>query len=277
LPEVPAAQLVLLAVAILCFAGHEIASIAAGRGATPAKRVLSRGAFWSGVSASIALLIWHSVASHRWLPLGDNFTALIWLGLLLALFLAYIYSRRPLGAMEWVLTPIVILLLIGAGVFGRVHPHEYVTSTWSAIHLISSFGGAVAFAVAGGSGFMYLLANRRLRSKHVAPGPHLGSLERLEHLTLISVTLGFALLTVGMITGVVKVLATSGETSLGHPWWLSPKVLLAFTVWVIYGIVLHSPINPSFRGRKAAMLSVVGFVLMIGTLVAVMFVPGGKH
>jgi ABC-type uncharacterized transport system permease subunit len=277
MPEVPVSQLSLLIVAILLFAIHEAASIAGSFGPTPAKRVLSRGAFWSGVTALILLIVWHSVASGRWLPLGDNFTALVWLGLMLALFLAYIYSRRPLGAMEWVLTPIVMLLLIGAGIFGRVHPHQYVTSTWSAIHLISSFGGAVAFAVAGGSGFMYLLANRRLRSKHVAPGPHLGSLERLEHLTLISVTLGFAMLTVGLITGVVKILATNGETSLGQPWWLSPKVLLAFTVWVIYGIVLHSPINPSFRGRKAAMLSVVGFVLMIGTLVAVMFMPGGKH
>ena len=69
---------------------------------------------------------------------------------------------------------------------------------------------------------------------------------------------------------------TPGETSLGERWFLNPKVLLACGVWLVYAIVLHSPINPSFRGRKAAVLSVVGFVLMIGTLVAVQFVPTSK-
>ena len=49
------------------------------------------------------------------------------------------------------------------------------------------------------------------------------------------------------------------------------KIILACSVWVVYAIVLHSPINPSFRGRKTAILSVVGFVLMVGTIVAVQF------
>ena len=39
--------------------------------------------------------------------------------------------------------------------------------------------------------------------------------------------------------------------------------------------MLHAPINPSFRGRKVAVLSVVGFVLMLGTIVTVLLLPGG--
>ena len=50
-------------------------------------------------------------------------------------------------------------------------------------------------------------------------------------------------------------------------------VVLALAVWVVYAIVLHAPINPSFRGRKVAVLSMVGFVLMIGAIVAVQFLP----
>jgi ABC-type transport system involved in cytochrome c biogenesis permease subunit len=44
----------------------------------------------------------------------------------------------------------------------------------------------------------------------------------------------------------------------------------------VYAIVLHAPINPSFRGRKVAVLSIVGLVLMIGTLVAVNFMPSSS-
>jgi len=125
----------------------------------------------------------------------------------------------------------------------------------------------VGFAVAGAVGAMYLIVNRRLRDKTAGPGPSLGSLERLEHLTLASVTLGFALLTIGTITGVVRMF----EEDKGTPPAKNVAIGLAVAVWVVYGVVLHSPINPSFRGRRAAVLSVVGFVLMVGTILAVQF------
>jgi len=64
--------------------------------------------------------------------------------------------------------------------------------------------------------------------------------------------------------------------SLWPEWYRQPKVLLTFVAWVVYALVLHSPINPSFRGRKTAMLSVVGFLLMIGILVAVQLMPGTR-
>jgi ABC-type uncharacterized transport system permease subunit len=115
---------------------------------------------------------------------------------------------------------------------------------------------------------MFLLASRRLRHKTPAQGPALGSLERLERITFSSVTLGFALLTVGAITGLVEMVAEKKSTPL-------PKLVMALAVWLVYAIVLHAPINPSFRGRRAAILSVFGLVLTLGTLVAVQYVPTG--
>ena len=44
------------------------------------------------------------------------------------------------------------------------------------------------------------------------------------------------------------------------------------SVWVIYAFVLHSPINPRLRGRRAAILSIVGCVLMLGLIVTVQLV-----
>jgi ABC-type uncharacterized transport system permease subunit len=81
-----------------------------------------------------------------------------------------------------------------------------------------------------------------------------------------AVTLGFALLTVGMITGGVEMLARGKHTP-------AAKLVLAISVWVVYAIVLHAPINPSFRGRKVAVLSVVGFLLMLGAIVTVLLLP----
>jgi len=120
---------------------------------------------------------------------------------------ALVQRRKPLGGLDWFVMPIVLLLLIGAIVVGRIYPHQYVVrNIWSGVHFASAYGGTAAFAVAGAVGTMYLIANYRLRHKVSLAGPNLGSLERLEHLTLAAVTLGFALLTIGAITGLVEMI-----------------------------------------------------------------------
>ncbi len=201
--------------------------------------------------------------------MNDNFNSLAWLGVLLALFVMYTQRVRPVAGLEWFVMPIVILLLVAAGVFGRVEPQEYRQlrqDTWMWVHRVSSYGGALAFAVAAAGGAMYVVASRRLREKK--PLRPLGSLERIEHLTMMSVIIGFALLTVGLVTGFVRMYQPDQLPVT--------KILLATLAWVVYGVVLHAPINPRFRGRRAAILSMFGFLLMVGTIVAVLLMPGGN-
>jgi ABC-type uncharacterized transport system permease subunit len=76
------------------------------------------------------------------------------------------------------------------------------------------------------------------------------------------------LLTIGAVTGFMKMRFEHRPAPIA-------KVVLSASVWVVYALVLHSPINPSFRGRRAAVLSIVGFVLMVGLMVAVMLMPSG--
>jgi ABC-type uncharacterized transport system permease subunit len=264
------AQIILLILAILLFLAGGVCSVLRIWSDRKSLPFISKACLWAGVAVSLSLILWHTMTRQagNWLPLEDNFEAFIWLAVLLAGFVLYVQRRRPLGGLDWFVMPIVILLLVGAAVFGRTKPHEYdVRSVWLWTHRVTAYGGAVGFAVAGAVGAMYLIVNRRLRDKTAGPGPNLGSLERLEHLTLASVTLGFALLTIGTITGVVRMF----EEDKGTPPAKNVAIALAVAVWVVYGVVLHSPINPSFRGRRAAVLSVVGFVLMVGTIFAVQF------
>jgi ABC-type uncharacterized transport system permease subunit len=264
-------QLALLIVAVALFAAGAVLSLARLSWDRPGLRIASRSCFGVGIVTAIALLVWHAASRGQWLPIVDNFDALIWLATLLAMFTLYVQRHRQLGALDWFVMPLVILLLVFAGIFGRTEYHEYhsvVADTWAWVHRVTSYGGAVAFAIAAASGAMYVVASRRLRNKR-SIGPQFGSLERLEHLTMVSVTLGFALLTVGMVTGGVRMLAPGSHTP-------TAKIVLALIVWLIYAVVLHAPINPSFRGRKVAVLSVAGFVLMLGTIVAVLLMPGGS-
>ena len=277
--NVSAGQIALVIIAAALFAAAMGASLLRLWWEARVPRVGAKALSYLGLLAGLGVLVWHAAERGTVMPLGDNFDTLIWLGLLLAGFVAYMQAYRPLRGLDWFLLPVVVLLLLAAALFGRTKPHDYVDTTFSWVHRLSAYGGAVAFAVAGAAGLMYLIANRRLRSKTTrmsGPGMHLGSLERLEHLTLASVALGFGLLTIGAVTGLAWIQAKSGSTTLGDRWYLNPKVLLALGVWLVYAVVLHSPMNPSIRGRRAAVLSVVGFVLMVGALVAVQFVPSAQ-
>jgi ABC-type uncharacterized transport system permease subunit len=261
----------------LILLGIAMAFIAAGLG-------LSLGRIWSdveplrlaakifdylGLSAALGVILWHSAARRVWWPMYDNFDSLIWLAILLALFVMYVQRVKPIRGLDWFVMPIVIILLGAAGIFGTHDLQVYrplVRDTLIWVHRVTAYGGAVAFAIAAPVGAMYVITTRRLRSK--APGPVFASLERLERMMMVSVTLGFALLTIGLITGVGRMI----DDKRGIP---MPKLLLASLAWLVYATVMHAPINPRFRGRRAAMLSVFGFVLVVGTLVAVQFMPGG--
>ena len=264
-------QLALLIVSVALFAAGWGASLArAWVGAERESfRIAAKACVYGGLTVGAGVLAWHSARRGNWLPLADNFDALVWLGLLLAAFVMYTQGTRPLRGLDWFVLPIVVLLLVLAAVFGRTNPHEYdARSVWLWTHRVTAYGGAIGFALAAAVGAMYLIVNHRLRSK--APtasgaGGGFASLERLEHLTLVSVTLGFSLLTVGAVTGVLRILGEGKHTP-------PAKIVLALAVWLVYALVLHSPINPSFRGRRAALLSVVGFVLMVGTIFAVQFI-----
>src|SRR3954463_4680047 len=196
-------QLVLVILAILLFGVGGALSLARLRFDREGMRIGAKACVWAGVVAALAVLVWHAAArsSGNWLPLEDNFEAFVWLAVLLALFVLYVQRTKPLGGLDWFVMPIVIILLIAAGILGKAKPQEYVGTTWYWIHIMTAFGGALAFAVACATGAMYLQANRRLRSKSLPNGPVLGSLERLERITFTSVTLGFALLTIGLVTG----------------------------------------------------------------------------
>jgi ABC-type transport system involved in cytochrome c biogenesis permease subunit len=276
-PEIPnLVQIVLLLVAIADLVIGGVISLSRLRSDKSGLRIAAKSLMYFGLVFALAALVLHCVGRRSCLPLQDNFSALTALGILLVVFVLYTQRWRPISGLDWFIMPIAVLMFASAIVFGKFRPDIYrPDSLWKKVHLISTFGGALAFAVAAGVGTMYLVVSGRLRKKSTSPGIKLGSLERLENVAQSAAGLGFALLTLGMITGLVKVIHEGAHTQLGPHWLTSPKVVLAFCVWVVYAMALHSPITPGMRGRKSAVLSIVGFLLMFGALIAAQFMPGG--
>src|SRR5262245_61175682 len=117
-------QLVLLAVAIVFLAVGGAISIYRLRSDRGSLRIAAKACMYCGLSAAVLILIWHSQSRGHWQPVTDNFEALIWLAVLLALFVMYMQRFRPIPGLDWFVMPIVMLLLAAAGLFGRFEIRE---------------------------------------------------------------------------------------------------------------------------------------------------------
>jgi ABC-type transport system involved in cytochrome c biogenesis permease subunit len=67
--------------------------------------------------------------------------------------------------------------------------------------------------------------------------------------------MGFAMLTAGMIGGIIS------YRIVGH--WTTPKIFWAWSVWVLYGAIVLARGLWTLRGRKVAVASMASFVLML--------------
>ena len=97
----------------------------------------------------------------------------------------------------------------------------------------------------------------------------MASLETLETLIIRAATLGFVLLTLSLISGLVMVTQSDHTSSLGKAWWSSPKVWLAGAAWIVYAVLINVRSFSTVRGRRAAWLAIAGLVLVLATYGAV--------
>jgi ABC-type uncharacterized transport system permease subunit len=198
------------------------------------------------------------------LPLRAHLEGLLLLLALLCATVAYLQSPARLPGVRLFALPLVSLLLgwsICASQWTRwTWP---VDSAWKAAHLGSVYLGGLCICVAAISGGLYLHAAGRLRSKRLAlsDGQRPASLEATERRIVAAASLGFGLLSLGLISGLVLSLTTPRS----GVWWVSPKIALATALWLIFALVANLGFAQRFRGHRAAWLSIAGFVLMLVT------------
>ncbi|MEP7050580.1 MAG: cytochrome c biogenesis protein CcsA [Pseudomonadota bacterium] len=185
-----------------------------------------------------------------------SFTALIAVGAYLAL-----RKRARLFALGAFIAPIALTFLVGAQFVGQGSEAVLgVSRTLLMFHIAANVLGVGLFLIAGAAGSIYLVQERRLRTKkHVASlGSRLPPLEALDQTTHRLLLAGFPLLTFGVVTGAVF---NHQLTSGGSAEFL--RSLLGYATWVMLGGVLVLRNVAGFRGRKAAYGTIAGVVCML--------------
>ncbi len=224
----------------------------------------------AGVVFHTAFLVCRAVAEGG-LPLATRLDSLaLFLWVLVVVFLA---CQRPykVGGVAPVFWPTVATgAVLAWAVAGREPVAEGLERLWLVLHLIPVYVGYAGFAVGAGAGACYLVQERLLRGKGAAARwRRLPSLESLERVGQAALSLGFPALTVGLAAGTLWALQATER--LGPAWYTDPKVVGGFVVWIFYAAVLHVRLFVRVRGRRAALLTLVGLALTAGTFAVAHF------
>nr|YP_010574313.1 cytochrome c biogenesis protein [Zostera muelleri]UZH94324.1 cytochrome c biogenesis protein [Zostera muelleri]WNV62060.1 cytochrome c biogenesis protein [Zostera muelleri] len=81
--------------------------------------------------------------------------------------------------------------------------------------------------------------------------------QKLDYWSYRAISLGFTLLTIGILSGAVW-----ANEAWGSYWNWDPKETWAFITWTIYAIYLHTRTNKSFQGTNSAIVASLGFIII---------------
>jgi len=96
--------------------------------------------------------------------------------------------------------------------------------------------------------------------------------EQLDSLSYRTITVGFLLLSVGIVSGAVW-----ANEAWGSWWSWDPKETWALICWLVYAAYLHTRLSRGWQGRRPALVAVAGFVVICVCYIGVNLLGIGLH
>ena len=199
-----------------------------------------------------------------WLKLDTPEAVAVILGWLIALTAMGQLQLRKMEAPLGFLLPLSAILLA----FGSIEKPTLLPSELRRdillVHLVLLMGGYLMLMLSFGSAVTHLLTLWSLKRKRtLALLEKLPPLETTERLTSQLVLLGFPLLVLGMVVGIVWA-RMEGKSA-----WTDPKVLFSILTGGVFAAYLHARFVRRWEAAALHWLVVVGFICLLVTFLAV--------
>jgi cytochrome c-type biogenesis protein CcsB len=269
--------------------------------------VLAMAATAVGVAAHLCSIVGRGIAAGR-IPLGNMYEYSLLLAFLVVV--AYLVLVEGVGRVRtvggFVLTFAVITMAV-AVLFLYVGPEPLIpalNSYWRQIHVGSMIVSSSLLALGSVITILYLVKERRERRVTATTPPIMGGSVHLEdapphfeagadepavstgparrgllppaatldRLAYRTIAFAFPIWTFGIITGAIW-----AESAWGRYWGWDPKETWSFITWVIFAGYLHARATSGWKGRRAAVIALVGFLSLLITYYAVNLWIVGLH
>ncbi|MGC8603355.1 MAG: c-type cytochrome biogenesis protein CcsB [Desulfomonilaceae bacterium] len=229
----------------------------------------------SGLVAHTISIV-HLFMAQGFFPMATGFDALSLFAWLVVTIHTIIQFRDPnpiLGAMA---APIATVVMLVASTLSYQIAQPIVPvlkSWWLPIHVTFALAGNAVFTIMAMAGAMYIIQESLIKNKKIGRFHRiLPSLETLDTLNRRGLPVGFFLLTLGIISG-----ALWASSAWGSYWDWDPKETWSLITWFAYAAMVHQRLALGWRGRKAAILALAGFALVMFTFIGVSLLFVGHH
>ena len=262
---------------------------------------------WTGLAGHVVSVVARAIAAER-VPWGNMYEYSSLLALLVvAVYLVVLEGRYGLRAVGGFALAFSVLTMAVAVMFLYVGPAPLVpalNSYWLKIHVVAAIVGSSLFAIGGGVlTLLYLVKDSRERKLAGTPPPIAGGsvdlgeqpphyvsgadepaatrssakgilppAEVLDRLAYRTIAFAFPIWTFAVIAGAIW-----AERAWARYWGWDPKETWSFVTWTIYAGYLHARATAGWRGRKAAVIALVGFVSLLVTYYVVNLWIVGLH
>ncbi len=152
---------------------------------------------------------------------------------------------------------------------------EILKSKLLGSHVLSALLGYSGITISAVYGFLYLRMYLELKENKFNSliYQRLPNLEILEKLSYYSAIIGFVMLTVAVIVGIIW-LPQVPELKFSYS---DPKLIGTGLVWAIYGVGIFSKFTGRLQGKKVVIFSIIGFLIAILSTIISNFVSKSFH
>jgi cytochrome c-type biogenesis protein CcsB len=183
------------------------------------------------------------------------------------------------AGVRWLGLPVTLLAAVGNGLaitvfYVAVAPLvPALHSVWFLIHIVAAAISGAAFNVGGLLSILYLVKKRaedrgQVRGYLVL----LPTTRRMDVLAYRFLAFAFPLWTFTVAAGAIW-----AEYAWGRYWGWDPKETWALVTWVIYACYLHARSTAGWRGRRAAIIAVVGMASFWFNFIGINLLVRGLH
>ena len=205
----------------------------------------------------------HLASRVKYLPLTNMQESLSFFSLAIVGGFIFFERRYKVTTLGSFIIPLALMMLIASSTLHAEARHlpPILQSNWFWVHALLAFASYACFTIAAGIAVMYLIQRYFLKKKHFgALFQKLPSLETMDEISYRCLTVGFPLLTVAIISGSIW-----SEQAMGSYWVWDRKQIWSMIIWFIYAALLHGRITIGWRGKRAAILSILGFIVVLVT------------